>query len=90
MVSEFVQQVTPTWITSCSGTISTISSMAIIYMIMSPSDRIRKLRQPNNHFLVAMSIFDVLQSVAYMASVLPVPQNTGYYGAMGNHFSCSI
>lgn len=53
------------------------------------SDRVFKLQKPNNRFLLVMSILDVLQSIAYALTVLPLPQSSGVYGAMGNDATCA-
>ena len=58
---------------------------------MMLSDYERKLRnQPNNRFLLVMSIMDVLVSFSFMASSLPIPKETGQYAAIGNDITCSI
>ena len=55
------------------------------------SKREQKLReQPNNRFILMMSIMDVLQSLALMFSTLALPRSSGKYGAMGNEITCSI
>jgi hypothetical protein len=36
-----------------------------------------------------MSIIDVLQSIAYALTVLPLPQSSGVYGARGNDATCT-
>eukprot|EP00551_Chaetoceros_affinis_P009958 CAMPEP_0203666082 /NCGR_PEP_ID=MMETSP0090-20130426/3189_1 /ASSEMBLY_ACC=CAM_ASM_001088 /TAXON_ID=426623 /ORGANISM="Chaetoceros affinis, Strain CCMP159" /LENGTH=446 /DNA_ID=CAMNT_0050529865 /DNA_START=197 /DNA_END=1537 /DNA_ORIENTATION=- len=57
---------------------------------MMLSDFKNKFRMPNNRFLFVMSIIDIIHSLAFIASSSPVPRDTGYYRAVGNHISCSI
>ena len=76
------------WTSPFTGSISAISSLTIVYMMIS--DREVKLKTPNNRFLLVMSIIDIVQSIAYAVSVLPVPKSSGIYGATGNYFTCSM
>ena len=57
---------------------------------MIVSDREVKLKTPNNRFLLVMSIINVVQSIAYAFSVLPLPRSSGTYAAIGNDLTCSI
>ena len=76
------------WLSFSSGSLSTLCSAAIIYMMLS--DHRRKLtHQPNNRFLLMMSIIDVLQSIAYASASMPSPRESGVYGAIGNHTTCA-
>ena len=81
-------QVITVWLTSTSASVSVFSSSIIVCIMIN--DRERKLKAPNNRFLLALSSIDILQSLAFMASSLPMPKSSGYYGAMGSPFSCSM
>ena len=86
--TKVVIEVVSAWLNTISGSISAICSAAIIYMMLS--DRERKLRkEPKCRFLLMMSIIDVLQSIAYAFSSLPVPRESGIYGARGNQMTCN-
>lgn len=74
--------------TAFSGLTSTICSSLLIFIMIS--DRKRKLLQPSNRFLISMSILDVCQSIGYTFSSIPVPKDSGYYGAFGNDVTCSL
>jgi hypothetical protein len=87
---EDISRIACVFITSFTGCISTMCSAFIIYMILSSPDREIKLRKPNIRFLIIMSSFDILQSIAFSVSVLAVPKSTGYYGALGNDITCAI
>jgi len=54
------------WTSRLSGMLSTLGSLAIIYIIIS--DRRRKLARPKNRFMLFMSIFDSIQSIAMAVS----------------------
>jgi hypothetical protein len=84
-----ISRIACVWINSISGCISTLCSSMIIYMILSSPDRVAKMRLPHIRFLIVMSSFDILQSLAFTASALPVPKSTGYYGAIGNDITCA-
>jgi hypothetical protein len=77
-----------TWTTTFSGSLSAICSFIIVYMMYS--DHEHKLKKPNNRLLTVMSIIDIFQSIAYATSALPMPKASGKYGAIGNHFTCSL
>jgi len=64
-----------------------LGSSAIIHIIISA--RRRKLLKPKNRFMLMMSVFDVLQSMALVISTAALPQDTGTYGAMGNNATCT-
>jgi len=55
-----------TWNPRFTGALSTIGSLAIIYIILS--DRSRKLMKPKNRLMLCMSIFDCFQSIALTLS----------------------
>ncbi len=76
------------WTSVCTGSISTLSSMTIIYLMIT--DREVKLRAPNNRFLLAMSAIDIIQSVAYALISVPLPKSSGVYLAAGNYLTCNI
>jgi len=67
--------------------LSFLGSSAIIYIILSA--RKRKLTKPKNRFMLMMSVFDVLQSVAIVVSTAAFPQDLGIYGAIGNEATCT-
>jgi hypothetical protein len=75
-------------IASVSGTLSMSCSTIIVYMMVS--DRELKLKKPNNRFLLAMSIIDIIQSMMFAICSMPVPRSSGIYGAIGNDLSCSF
>ena len=76
------------WTSPITSSISLVSSSTILFLMIS--DREAKLKKPNNRFLLMMSIFDIIQSLAYASVVLPLPVDSGVYGAHGNHWTCAI
>jgi len=75
------------WIRRISASLSIIASTAIVYMIVL--DRGVKLKQPNHRFLLVMSFFDIIQSIAQAFASAPIPSDSGTYGAMGNSATCA-
>jgi len=76
------------WISRFTATLSMIGSSSIIYMIVS--DRKRKLVRPYQRLMLLMSIFDVLQSIAFVINVTAFPQESDVYGAHGNALTCTV
>jgi len=70
------------------GSLSLLGSGAIIYMILS--DWKRKSARPFQRLMLGMSIFDVIQSIAFVVNVTAFPQGTNIYGAKGNAHTCTI
>jgi len=75
-------------ISSVTGSLSTLGSCSLIYLILS--DRERKLGRPYHRLMLSMSCFDVFQSIAIALSPLPIPRETGIYGAKGNSLTCTV
>lgn len=75
-------------ISPITSSISILSSLTLVYIIVS--DREVKLKKPNNRFLLVMSIFDIIHSLAFAVIALPLPIDSGIYGARGNHWTCAI
>merc|ERR1719491_170438 len=74
-----------------TGSLSVIGSSAIIYMVLS--DREKKLLIPKHRLMLAMSVYDVIQSLALAMSTLPFPKEYSdvySYGAIGNMTTCKI
>merc|ERR1719491_313531 len=74
-----------------TGSLSVIGSSAIIYMVLS--DRENKLLIPKHRLMLAMSVYDVSQSLAQAMSTLPFPKeyfDDSFYGALGNMITCKI
>jgi len=53
------------------------------------SDRERKFARPFQRLMLMMSIFDVLQSIAFAISVTAFPQESDIFGAKGNELTCT-
>jgi len=70
------------------GSLSLLGSGSIIYMILS--DWKKKLARPYQRLMLLMSIFDVIQSLAFVVNVTAFPQGSNIYGAKGNWNTCSI
>jgi hypothetical protein len=71
------------------GILSAICSGLLLYVIFS--DAKRKLQHVYHRALVGFSIIDMIVSVVYAASSLPVPKGTpGTFGAIGNWTTCQI
>lgn len=75
------------WIPRFTGTLSAFSSSMIIYYIITTFQSCRK--KPNCRLLLALSVIDVIQSIAFTTSSAPMPKGD-YFGAIGNDTSCSI
>ena len=76
------------WSGTATASISVLSSMTIVYMMLS--DREYKLKKPNNRLLLAMSLIDTFQSLFGIAlGTIPQPEGTNY-NALGNDMTCSI
>lgn len=43
----------------------------------------------NNQMMVALSVFDLIGSVAYALTSLPMPESDGIYGSRGNDATCT-
>jgi len=82
-----IQMITLVWIPRLTATLSCLGSLAIIYMILSA--RKEKLKKSNHRLMLALSIFDALNSAAYATTTLASPQDSQFYGAMGNDGTCS-
>lgn len=74
------------WIGRVTSTLSIVGSSSIIYMILA--DWTLKLTRPYHRFMLLMSIFDVLSSIAIAISVLAIPREEEFYGAKGNQATC--
>jgi len=75
------------WLSRCSSVLSILGSSSIIYIILSSYRR--KIAKPKNRFMLMMSVFDVLQSMAILVSTAAMPRGMGLYGAMGNEATCT-
>jgi len=75
------------YICRVTATFSILGSLSIIYMILS--DRERKLVRPYHRLMLMMSIFDVLQSIAFAISVAALPKESTLSGAKGNAHTCT-
>jgi len=77
------------YIPCITGTLSIMGSSTIIYSILS--DRERRLSRIYHRLLLGMSIFDIVFSVAKVASTMPIPKDTipNIYGASGNQATCN-
>jgi len=80
-------QIAVFWIRCLTGSFSLLGSSTIVFMVLS--DMKQKLSRPKNRFMLAMSFVDILQSVAMALSALPLPSESGNYGARGNHATCA-
>jgi hypothetical protein len=78
-----------TWLPCFTGFISALSSTAIIYIIASDYTR-KTHQQPNNRFLLILSVGDVFSSIAHMSTSMAIPKDSGKYAAFGNHLTCSM
>jgi len=83
-----VQMITVVWIPRFTATLSSLGSLAIMYMILST--RKDKLTKPSHRLMLALITVDILHSVAYATTTLASPQDTQFYGAMGNNGTCSV
>merc|ERR1719491_1836319 len=70
-----------------TGSLSVLGSSAIIYMVLS--DRENKLLIPKHRLMLAMSVYDVIQSLALAMSTLPFPKEFDTY-SYGNMTTCKI
>jgi hypothetical protein len=79
------------WVPRISASLSLFGSSMIIYDILR--DR-SKLGSVFHNLMVAMSVFDIVGSIAWAFSTLPIPEYeygepTGIYGAKGNEATCT-
>lgn len=74
---------------ACSGSLSIIGSSLIIYIILTggPEQRARV----HNRLLLCLSAFDIVYSLGWSLSTLPVPRDSiCTNGAFGNHGTCVL
>jgi len=74
------------WILRCASSLSIVGSSIIIYMIVSNRKR---LQFPQNRILLAMSIIDILQSIATGLANAPAPKSSQRPGAFGTDATCT-
>ena len=79
------------WIPRFSGFLSLSGSILIIFDVLK--DR-KKRTAVYNQLVLAMSLFDICSSIAWIFSTAPIPENqygspTGIYGAIGNEGTCT-
>lgn len=75
------------WIPRLTSSLSCVGSLAIVYMIII--DHKHKLAKPKNRLILALSIFDILHSSAYVVTTLAYPRESMVYGAIGNACTCT-
>lgn len=74
---------------ACSGTLSILGSSLIIYIILS--GKIEQRKRMHNHLLICLSAFDIVYSLGWSLSTLPVPRDSKCTsGAFGNHGTCAL
>lgn len=73
------------WLPRVMAILSIMGSSFLIYDIMRVRTRRSKLLY---QLLVTLSIFDIVGSIAYAFTSLPIPVEDAIYGAMGNDASC--
>lgn len=68
-----------------TGSLSSIASASIMSSILRSSVR---LRVPYRRIVFGMSFFDILASMSWAVSSLPMPKTSGLMGAYGNQGTC--
>jgi len=72
-----------------SGFLSVLGSSAIVHHILFV--RRKALSMFQNRVMLCMSFMDLLQSIGFGLSTIPVPRDTPFvYGALGNTTTCEI
>lgn len=88
--NEYVVATIGVCLTSFSGLVSAMASMALVHMIRSDKEKL--LKQPSCRYVIMMSIIDIFQALAYIATSLPLPggaaKETDLYWAIGNSATC--
>jgi len=72
------------WLPRVSASLSIMGSSYIIIDVC----RNKELRITLNQLLVALSVFDLIGSIAYAFTTLPIYQEDFVYGALGNKQTC--
>jgi len=85
--TNHTQMITLVWIPRVTATLSSLGSLAVIYMILST--RKEKLTKSNHRLILALSTVDTFHSAAYATTTLASPRDSHVYGAMGNNGTCS-
>lgn len=75
------------WIPRVTASLSSLGSLAIIYMIMSA--RKEKLTKSNHRLMLGLSICDAIHSTVYATTTLASPRDLKFYGAAGNAGTCN-
>jgi hypothetical protein len=78
------------WVPRISASLSLFGSSMIIFDILRDT---AKLGSVFHTLMVAMSVFDIIGSIAWVLSTLPIPEYeygepSGIYGAKGNKITC--
>ncbi len=69
--------------------LSVIGSSLVIYMVLRQKKASHSERPTYHRFLLAMSVYDLLQAAWQGLGAVPVPIWTGGYGSFGNTASCT-
>jgi len=77
-----------TSLNACSGFLSVIGSLVIIYIILSGGQT--KLCRVHNRLLLGISVIDVLNSIALSLSIIPSPRLDDCSYGKGNQSSCTV
>ena len=85
ITSSRKKQAALVWLPRVIAILSIMGSSFMIYDIMRVHTRRSKLLY---QLLVTLSIFDIVGSIAYAFTSLPIPVEDYIYGAMGNDASC--
>lgn len=73
-----------------SSVLSLLGSGWIVVEVLTET-KIPKVRHPYHRLLLAMAIYDILESVWNFMSTWPIPKGTpNVYGAIGNTATCSV
>lgn len=72
------------WACRISGSISLLCSASILRIVLGTNEK-----SPKNNILVGLSVMDILQSLAFIASSAPSPAGS-WYGSIGNSVTCKI
>eukprot|EP00978_Attheya_sp_CCMP212_P004133 scaffold8976_cov60-Attheya_sp.AAC.1 len=74
------------WFPRCMAFLSFMGSTIILFNIITLEN---KQRKTFNQFMILLSLFDMIGSVAYAFTTLPLPAEDYMYGSRGNAATCT-